>query len=161
MPEWLDILFDNDDAVRYINKVTLSDTKNIFTEKNQTEVSPVSPTKSLRERLIDSGWHPETTYVYDYTEDGYVWAEENDVSTFEECQDQFGTGYEEDECNRYVKENYSGYDSFGGYECTEDCSGHEAGYAWAEENGISDEYDCDGNSNSFNEGCMAYVEENY
>lgn len=50
---------------------------------------------------------------------------------------------------------------FGRYECTDDCSGHEAGYNWAEENGIEDEGDCGGNSNSFIEGCRAYVEENY
>jgi hypothetical protein len=49
---------------------------------------------------------------------------------------------------------------FMGYECTDDCSGHEAGYEWAEENDITDDYDCDGNSDSFNEGCQAYVEEN-
>lgn len=52
--------------------------------------------------------------------------------------------------------------TFHGYSClTLDCSGHEAGYDWAEENNISDEYGCDGNSNSFNEGCIAYIEENY
>lgn len=49
--------------------------------------------------------------------------------------------------------------TFGGYECTEDCSGHRAGYEWAEENDISDESDCSGNSTSFNEGCQAYVED--
>lgn len=49
--------------------------------------------------------------------------------------------------------------TFGGYECTEDCSGHKAGYEWAEENGITDESDCSGNSSSFNEGCQAYVED--
>lgn len=96
-----------------------------------------------------------------YEDDGYAWAENNEISSFDECQDQFGTSYEEDECNRYVKENYSGSSTYNGYECTEDCSGHEAGYNWAEENDISDEYDCDGNSNSFNEGCTSYVEENY
>ncbi|MER9104451.1 hypothetical protein NKH95_10915 [Mesorhizobium sp. M0848] len=32
------------------------------------------------------------------------------------------------------------------------------GYDWAERNGISDANDCDGNSQSFNEGCQAYVE---
>jgi hypothetical protein len=105
-----------------------------------------------------------TTYDTDNitdSDDGYTWAEENDISSFDECQDQFGTSYEEDECNRYVQENYSGYNTFRGNDCTEDCSGHEAGYNWAEENDISDEYDCDGNSNSFNEGCVSYVEENY
>jgi len=50
--------------------------------------------------------------------------------------------------------------TFMGYDCTSDCSGHEAGYDWAESNDISDVSDCDGNSNSFNEGCEAYVEEN-
>lgn len=49
--------------------------------------------------------------------------------------------------------------TFGGYECTEDCSGHKAGYEWAEENDISDSSDCNGNSTSFDEGCQAYVED--
>lgn len=49
--------------------------------------------------------------------------------------------------------------TFGGYECTEDCSGHKAGYEWAEENEISDRSDCGGNSSSFIEGCQAYVED--
>lgn len=40
-----------------------------------------------------------------------------------------------------------------------DCSGHEAGYDWAIENGISDESQCSGNSNSFIEGSMAAAEE--
>lgn len=42
--------------------------------------------------------------------------------------------------------------------CVDDCSGHKAGYEWAEENAINDESDCDGNSDSFNEGCINYVE---
>lgn len=50
--------------------------------------------------------------------------------------------------------------SFMGYQCTQDCSGHEAGYEWAEEEGITDPDDCSGNSNSFVEGCVAYAEEN-
>lgn len=50
--------------------------------------------------------------------------------------------------------------TFKGFLCTGDCSGHQAGYDWAEDNGITDESDCDGNSNSFNEGCQAWVEEN-
>lgn len=99
--------------------------------------------------------------IMDYEEDGYTWAENNDPTTFGECEDQFGAGYEEDACNEYVQENYSSENTFNGYECTEDCSGHEAGYQWAEDNGIYDEYDCNGNSNSFVEGCISYVEENY
>lgn len=50
-------------------------------------------------------------------------------------------------------------DDFHGYDCTSDCSGHQAGYDWAEQNGISDASDCDGNSQSFIEGCEAYAEE--
>ena len=47
------------------------------------------------------------------------------------------------------------------WECTSDCSGHEAGYDWAAENGITDPSDCGGKSESFIEGCEAYANENY
>jgi hypothetical protein len=56
---------------------------------------------------------------------------------------------------------------FGGYECTEDCSGHKAGYEWAEARGITDQMTCEGivlrspNRTSFYEGCLAYVEDPY
>ncbi|RWB05856.1 MAG: hypothetical protein EOQ39_22510 [Mesorhizobium sp.] len=49
--------------------------------------------------------------------------------------------------------------TIGGNDCTEDCSGHKAGYDWAEQNQISDESDCSSNSNSFNEGCRTFVED--
>ncbi|MBF6649114.1 hypothetical protein IT781_10910 [Methylobacter sp. BlB1] len=49
--------------------------------------------------------------------------------------------------------------TFKGYECTKNCSGHEAGYEWAEEQNIDDPDDCDGSSASFIEGCQAYAEE--
>jgi len=49
--------------------------------------------------------------------------------------------------------------AFRGYECTVDCSGHEAGYEWAERHSIDDPDDCNGNSESFIEGCKAYAEE--
>lgn len=104
----------------------------------------------------------EEPSMYDETfEDGYDWASDNDIDDFDYCQDQFGAGDAEDGCNEYVKDEYSGYQTFNGYECTEDCSGHEAGYNWAEENYIEDENDCNGNSDSFIEGCMSYVEEKY
>jgi hypothetical protein len=45
------------------------------------------------------------------------------------------------------------------HDCTDDCSGHQAGYDWAELNGITDPNDCDGNSQSFIEGCQEYAEE--
>jgi hypothetical protein len=62
-----------------------------------------------------------------------------------------------------AKVAHAGPNTFAGYDCTEDCSGHEAGYAWAEEHDISDGDDCDAagehsNSPSFAEGCHAYVD---
>lgn len=49
--------------------------------------------------------------------------------------------------------------SFDGQGCTQDCGGHEAGYAWAEEKGITDPDQCGGKSWSFIEGCRAYAEQ--
>lgn len=47
----------------------------------------------------------------------------------------------------------------GGYGCSDDCSGHQAGYAWAERNDIAAPSRCGGNSRSFIEGCMDYAEQ--
>ena len=50
--------------------------------------------------------------------------------------------------------------TFGGFECTDDCSGHAAGYKWAQEHDIDEEDLCPaGNSMSFHEGCIVYVRE--
>ena len=49
---------------------------------------------------------------------------------------------------------------FRGFECTRDCSGHKAGYKWAEENeDLETMEQCRGNSQSFIEGCKAYMVE--
>lgn len=48
----------------------------------------------------------------------------------------------------------SGFDS-----CTGDCSGHEAGAAWAQENDLADPSECGGNSDSFVAGCEAFTED--
>lgn len=50
-------------------------------------------------------------------------------------------------------------EEFHGYPCIGDCSGHEAGYQWAEEKDINDPDNCGGNSDSFVEGCKIYAEE--
>jgi hypothetical protein len=50
---------------------------------------------------------------------------------------------------------------FHGYPCTDDCSGPEAGYNWAEEHDIEDPDQCGGKSQSFIEGCRAWAEENH
>lgn len=47
---------------------------------------------------------------------------------------------------------------FHGYPCTQDCSGHRAGYEWAQRKGIADPAQCGGNSQSFIEGCRAWAE---
>lgn len=55
--------------------------------------------------------------------------------------------------------------TFGGNECTDDCSGHKAGYEWAESRGIADQRRCEKvliqspNSTSFAEGCSTYIED--
>lgn len=43
------------------------------------------------------------------------------------------------------------------WDCTGDCSGHNAGYNWAAEKGIDNPLNCGGNSKSFIEGCETYV----
>lgn len=48
---------------------------------------------------------------------------------------------------------------FGDYACKADCSGHKAGYDWAQDNDINDDDDCTGNSRSFIEGCKQWVSE--
>jgi len=50
--------------------------------------------------------------------------------------------------------------TFDGNTCLGDCSGHQAGYDWAEQNDVDDESSCSTPSASFNQGCESYVEEN-
>lgn len=55
--------------------------------------------------------------------------------------------------------------TFGNFECTVDCSGHKAGYEWAEVGGITGEAQCESilrrwpNRNSFYEGCLVFVDD--
>ena len=42
-------------------------------------------------------------------------------------------------------------------QCTEDCSGHDAGFEWARDQGVTDPSECSGDSQSFIEGCEAYA----
>ena len=44
---------------------------------------------------------------------------------------------------------------FRGYPCTQDCSGHMAGYQWALKKRLSSPSQCSGRSNSFIEGCIS------
>lgn len=70
-----------------------------------------------------------------------------------------GESYDDFDKRRDASEG--GYGTFEGYGCTVDCSGHEAGYAWAEEKGITDPDHCGGKSWSFIEGCRAYAAQTF
>ena len=97
-------------------------------------------------------------------EEGYMWAQDNSISNFEECDKQFWSSvwWAEDWCNQYVQEVlYNKSPAFWWYDCTEDCSWHKAGYKWAERTWINGVKGCWGNSQSFMEGCYQYVEDNY
>lgn len=67
--------------------------------------------------------------------------------------DSDGTGADTSNVNAYDVED------IGNYVCTVDCSGHEAGFTWAQENDVTDTSECGGNSMSFTEGCEAFAEE--
>jgi len=48
---------------------------------------------------------------------------------------------------------------FDGYPClTMDCSGHQAGYDWAEERALTDPAACEGQPQAFMEGCRSFIE---
>lgn len=51
--------------------------------------------------------------------------------------------------------------SFHGVPCTKDCSGHKAGYAWAQKKGITSPQQCGGSSRSFIAGCRIWVAEHH
>jgi len=70
------------------------------------------------------------------------------------------TGFDEDAARDRAADDlsYESYSSIGEpYGCTDDCSGHEAGFEWAKENDVTDG-SCYGDSESFNEGCQAYAD---
>jgi hypothetical protein len=48
--------------------------------------------------------------------------------------------------------------TFGGYACKVDCSGHRAGYAWAQRRDVRSRDGCTGKSKSFIEGCFVSVD---
>ena len=80
------------------------------------------------------------------------------LALFRYGQSDKGTGASSTPVQATEQTSKSGL-TFHGYDCTVDCSGHEAGYEWAEEHDITDPSDCSGNSQSFIEGCQAYAEE--
>lgn len=65
-----------------------------------------------------------------------------------------------DEPDYYEEKPDSYTESRGSSSCTSDCSGHEAGYEWGEENEICDTNYNNSYSDSFNEGVQAWAEDN-
>lgn len=65
--------------------------------------------------------------------------------------DSNGTGADASNVDAYNVEDS------GNYTCTQDCFGHEAGFAWAQDHDFTDASDCGGNSQSFIEGCEAFA----
>jgi len=95
----------------------------------------------------------------DHSEDEKYSSEESatDISDYDGVEKGDETYDEYDE----RRDGYAGaYGTYEGDGCTVDCSGHDAGYNWAQENGIDDPDNCGGNSWSFEEGCRSYAEEN-
>lgn len=75
--------------------------------------------------------------------------------------DQAENDLDSDQADETTAENSDeASEYFHGHRCTVDCSGHEAGYEWAEQHDIHDPDNCGGNSESFVEGCRIYAEEN-
>lgn len=56
-----------------------------------------------------------------------------------------------------IRSSLGGAMYYRGNRCLDDCSGHMAGYAWAERNFIKDERMCGGYSRSFYEGCVSFA----
>lgn len=108
----------------------------------------------------------ENPYLY-----GYEYAAEHGMENFDNFEKDCGRllkGYAEavSGCNSYIKEqmNYSKKSTEKkfikqGFYCSDDCSGHQAGYEWARGKDIESVWDCGGKSNSFIEGCKTYVYE--
>jgi hypothetical protein len=48
-------------------------------------------------------------------------------------------------------------DVAGTSQCTEDCSGHDAGFEWARDHEVTDSSECGGDSQSFVDGCEEFA----
>ena len=82
------------------------------------------------------------------------------ISSYASATSDEREGIDEDEAReRAVDDVPYSYSAAGSpYGCSEDCSGHEAGYRWAADNGVTDGSCYGGDSPSFDEGCRAYGE---
>lgn len=124
----------------------------VIQEYGYVEVEECDPDTSIR--LDGSGYFECSGYEYPYHYGGAMLV--GKLITYRGRQIPLTyLCLEDSEC---LPGTFSSTAMFKGYRCTVDCSGHEAGYQWAEDRGIYDPDDCGGNSQSFIEGCIAYAE---
>ncbi len=95
---------------------------------------------------------------YDYDTDADTAAEDAADAARQSVYEELGANSDGTGADTSNIDAYNVQDR-GHYVCTEDCSGHEAGFTWAQQNDIADASDCGGNSQSFIEGCEAFAEE--
>lgn len=72
---------------------------------------------------------------------------------------QLVTAFPEQTSPQSVPPPVPSHRQFRGYTCTQDCSGHQAGYEWARKKGVTERSQCGGRSRSFIEGCQAFADE--
>lgn len=77
----------------------------------------------------------------------------------DDYRDVYRPDFDEDAARDAAESEMAGRGYNYSYGCTDDCSGHEAGWQWRAENGFPvEDPSTYGNSNSFAEGAMAYEE---
>ncbi len=84
-----------------------------------------------------------------------------DAATYARAQTHENSEFDEDAARDQAAADINGQtfqDVGDTSRCTSDCSGHDAGFQWAQDNNVADTSDCSG-SGSFEDGCEAYVEE--
>ncbi len=86
----------------------------------------------------------------------YAASEEAAEQARSEVYEQYGADAEGEGADPSMIEAEAVEDS-ASYSCTDDCSGHEAGVAWAADNDVTDESECGGDSESFREGCESFA----
>ncbi|NVD46133.1 hypothetical protein [Qipengyuania atrilutea] len=81
------------------------------------------------------------------------------TDAIDDYRDAYRPDFDEDAAREAAESEMAGQGYDYSYGCTDDCSGHEAGWQWRADNGYPvDDPSTYGNSNSFAEGAMAYEE---
>ena len=107
--------------------------------------------------LESDGGFPSGSYVDESGEPRSATKESSSEDSNGSSSDDERSNFDEDAAREAAEEEV-GSDSYAGvgapYGCTDDCSGHEAGFNWRRDNG----YSASGTSQSFDEGGRAFDE---